>query len=87
MSGASVHPLQRWLVARIEAYQASGGGIDRFRVDCNFEPSCSEYARQAVVRFGVVRGLRLALGRIRRCTDRDCVRRRADPVPEGEGQV
>lgn len=77
-----VNPLQRWLVDRIRAYQDRGGGIDRFRVDCNFEPSCSEYARQAVLRFGVLRGLGLSLGRIRRCTDRDCVRRIADPVPE-----
>ena len=80
-----MHPFQRWLIAGIEAYQERGGGIDGFRVDCNFEPTCSEYARQAVLRFGAVRGLRLALGRIRRCTDRDCVGRRADPVPGTEG--
>jgi|AntRauTorcE11898_2_1112593.scaffolds.fasta_scaffold12045_2 putative component of membrane protein insertase Oxa1/YidC/SpoIIIJ protein YidD len=81
-----VNSLQHWLAARIVAYQERGGGIGRFRVDCNFEPTCSEYARQAVLRFGVLRGLGLALGRIRRCTDRDCVHRRADPVPGPEGQ-
>jgi putative component of membrane protein insertase Oxa1/YidC/SpoIIIJ protein YidD len=81
-----MNPLRHWLLARIRAYQDGGGGIDRFRVDCNFEPTCSEYARQAVLRFGVVRGLVLALGRIRRCTDRDCVHRTVDPVPGPEGQ-
>lgn len=34
---------------------------------CRFEPSCSEYARQAVEKFGVWGGLRLALGRLARC--------------------
>jgi len=38
-----------------------------FRSGCRFYPSCSEYAVQAVSRFGVLRGAYLALGRILRC--------------------
>lgn len=34
---------------------------------CRFAPSCSEYALQAVRRFGVLRGGWLALRRIGRC--------------------
>jgi len=34
---------------------------------CRFVPSCSEYARQAVERHGVFRGLWLGLGRLLRC--------------------
>ncbi|MDQ6768031.1 MAG: membrane protein insertion efficiency factor YidD [Candidatus Eremiobacteraeota bacterium] len=34
---------------------------------CRFEPSCSEYAAQAVQRYGVARGLRLACLRLLRC--------------------
>lgn len=34
---------------------------------CRFLPSCSEYTRQAVLRFGVVRGLRLGLKRLAQC--------------------
>lgn len=34
---------------------------------CRFEPSCSCYAQQAVVRFGVVRGGILAMMRLGRC--------------------
>lgn len=34
---------------------------------CRFSPTCSEYARLAVLRHGLVRGGALAAGRIARC--------------------
>ncbi|MCL6557306.1 MAG: membrane protein insertion efficiency factor YidD [Firmicutes bacterium] len=34
---------------------------------CRFYPTCSEYAVQAVAKYGVVRGLLVALWRILRC--------------------
>lgn len=34
---------------------------------CRYSPSCSEYARRAVIEWGVVRGGWLALRRIGRC--------------------
>lgn len=34
---------------------------------CRFAPSCSEYARQAVLGHGLGRGLALAAGRLLRC--------------------
>ena len=34
---------------------------------CRFEPSCSEFARQAVLRHGVIHGGRLAASRLLRC--------------------
>ena len=34
---------------------------------CRFVPSCSEYAYQAVQKYGVFRGLWLGLGRLLRC--------------------
>lgn len=34
---------------------------------CRFYPSCSEYARQAVERYGPVKGLGLAARRLLRC--------------------
>ena len=34
---------------------------------CRFTPTCSEYAREAVLRHGLVRGLGLAARRLLRC--------------------
>lgn len=34
---------------------------------CRFNPTCSEYARQAIERFGVVKGGSLAIKRVLRC--------------------
>lgn len=34
---------------------------------CRFEPTCSEYAREAVDRYGAVKGTWLGLKRILRC--------------------
>jgi putative membrane protein insertion efficiency factor len=34
---------------------------------CRFVPSCSQYAEEAIRRFGVWRGGRLALARLARC--------------------
>jgi len=34
---------------------------------CRFYPSCSEYAKQAIQKYGIVRGGWLALKRIARC--------------------
>lgn len=34
---------------------------------CRFQPSCSAYAEEAIRRFGLVRGLGLAVWRLLRC--------------------
>jgi putative membrane protein insertion efficiency factor len=46
---------------------------------CRFEPTCSDYAREAICRHGVVAGGRLALGRLLRC--RPAGGWGPDPVP------
>lgn len=35
--------------------------------NCRFSPSCSEYAHQALAQYGLIKGTRLALGRVLKC--------------------
>ena len=46
---------------------------------CRFHPSCSEYAREAVITHGAARGLWLACARVSRC--HPFSRPGLDPVP------
>ena len=77
-------PLAQLALGAIEAYRSRGGGGRHFTVACNFTPSCSVYAGQAITRYGFLRGAHLALGRVRRCTVRDQVGKIDDPVPAGD---
>ena len=47
---------------------------------CRFEPSCSEYTRQALLRHGAVKGTLLGIWRILRCNPL-CKAGLYDPVP------
>lgn len=59
----------RWSVAvpiaLIRGYQVVLSPL--LGANCRFAPSCSEYARQALAKYGLWRGTRLALSRILRC--------------------
>lgn len=48
--------------------------------NCRFHPSCSDYARISLARFGTTRGVWLATWRIVRC--QPLCRGGIDPVPE-----
>ncbi len=52
-------------VAPIRIYQRVASPILGDR--CRYYPSCSEYAAQAIIRFGILRGLALAGWRLLRC--------------------
>lgn len=47
---------------------------------CRFVPSCSQYATEAIFRFGAVKGSALAIRRLMRC--HPFGRSGLDPVPE-----
>jgi len=52
---------------------------------CRFEPSCSEYGRQAVLALGLVRGVWLSMRRIGRCHPWNAGGYDPVPVPKGSG--
>jgi uncharacterized protein len=60
-----VNPIGRLLVLLIRGYQAVVSPL--FGQRCKYYPSCSEYAAQAIARFGILRGLVLAAWRLLRC--------------------
>jgi putative membrane protein insertion efficiency factor len=49
---------------------------------CRFYPSCSEYTYQAIVKFGLDKGVKLGIKRILRCHPFNCGG--YDPVPDKE---
>jgi putative membrane protein insertion efficiency factor len=57
--------LRRLAVSPIRAYQFLLSPLIGQR--CRYYPSCSEYAAQAIGRFGILRGLVLAGWRLLRC--------------------
>jgi putative membrane protein insertion efficiency factor len=57
--------VRRALVLLIRAYQRLISPA--FGNRCKYYPSCSEYAAQAIARFGILRGLVLAAWRLMRC--------------------
>ncbi len=53
------------VIAPIRVYQKLIGPL--FGARCKYYPSCSEYAAQAITKFGILRGLVLAGWRVLRC--------------------
>ena len=49
---------------------------------CRFTPSCSEYTKQAIERFGVIKGIKLGVKRILKCHPKGIFG--YDAVPEKE---
>ncbi len=73
--------IRRLAIRLIDWYQSRGGGTRLFAVECNFEPTCSEYTKQAIERYGAIKGVRLGFARIRRCNDPDLTKKIDDPLP------
>ena len=58
-------PLRSSVIALIRAYQYALSPLLGSR--CRFYPSCSQYALEAVTRFGVLHGVWLGVRRLGRC--------------------
>lgn len=77
LSGA----VQTGLTGLIRLYQLAISPL--LGPNCRYAPSCSEYAREAIARFGPLRGGWLALRRLGRC--HPWGGSGYDPVPEKQG--
>ncbi|MBD5400612.1 membrane protein insertion efficiency factor YidD [bacterium] len=51
----------------VRIYQKCISPIFGGRAVCRFTPSCSEYTRQAIEKYGCIRGIYMGLRRILRC--------------------
>ena len=70
--------MKKIFLALIRFYQKN---ISAFRpAVCRFTPTCSQYAVEAIEKFGALKGGFLALKRLLRCNP--CFRGGYDPVPE-----
>jgi len=76
--GVGAGRTERRLIAAIGVYQRRVS--PQLAGRCRFQPSCSEFAVQAVTVHGAVRGSRLTAARLLRC--RPGGRRGPDPVPD-----
>lgn len=55
----------RLLVALLDFYKRRISPL--LPPSCRFTPTCSEYARLALLKYGLLRGVALAAGRLLRC--------------------
>lgn len=69
--------MKRFLVILIQIYQKLTSFLPH---RCRFYPSCSEYMKEAIIRFGVFKGGWLGIKRICRCHPLN--EGGYDPVPE-----
>jgi len=74
--------LSKLTICCIDRYQMNGGSKGLLNIECNFIPSCSEYAKVSLYRFGFCQGVPLAFRRICRCNHPDLVHQIDDPVPD-----
>ena len=63
--GQVIGRLQRAAVGLLRLYKILLSPL--FAGSCRFVPSCSDYAREAIVEFGVIKGAWLAARRLGRC--------------------
>ncbi len=63
-----------FLIRMYQTYVSPG-----LRPCCRFSPSCSQYAKEAIMKYGAVKGMGLAVWRILRCNP--FCKGGYDPVP------
>ena len=54
-----------WLIGQYQKYISTW--LNAKNIHCKFYPTCSEYTKQAIEKYGAVKGLWLGIWRILRC--------------------
>ncbi len=54
-----------WLITQYQKHISKW--LKSKNINCKFYPSCSEYTKQAIEKYGVIKGLGLGIFRIIRC--------------------
>lgn len=70
----------RCYVRLVEAYQRHGRSLSTMVFQCRYRPTCSEYSRQVVSKYGLARGLQLTFHRLASCRS-EVAMGTLDPVP------
>ena len=58
---------KRVAIAMVRMYQLAISPIIGGRAACRFTPTCSEYTRQAIEKYGAIRGTIMGVRKICRC--------------------
>jgi putative membrane protein insertion efficiency factor len=59
--------LKKFAVFMVRVYQFAISPFIGGRCACRFTPTCSEYTKQAIEKYGVLRGVYMGIKRIGRC--------------------
>lgn len=74
--------MKKIIIKLIKLYQRIPGS---FHNKCRFQPTCSNYAVEAIEKFGILKGSILSFKRILRCNP--LCSSGYDPVPKKEGGI
>ena len=60
--------MKKLLIRLIEMYQKHiSKWLESKNINCKFYPTCSEYTKQAITKYGSIKGMWLGIKRILRC--------------------